>query len=92
MVYFPTAANLAMKDYLHWFKKKKKRGGDDFGQSSGQQRGHGSLRLSVLTLKPEIAGLTVRLSVSDADLDSNLRLSEVLAAAHTLRRRRRRMM
>lgn len=24
MVYFPTAANLAMKDYLHWFKKKKK--------------------------------------------------------------------
>lgn len=87
MVYFPTAANLAMKDYLHWFKKKKK-GEGMIGQSSGQQWGHGSLRLSVLTLKPEIAGLTVRLSVSDADLDSNLRLSEVLAAAHTLRRRR----
>lgn len=86
MVYFPTAANLAMKDYLHWFW------GVDFAESSGQQRGHGSLRLSVLTLKPEIAGLTVRLSVSDADLDSNLRLSEVLAAAHTLRRRRRRRM
>lgn len=44
------------------------------------------MRLSVLTLKPEIAGLTVRLSVSDADLDSNLSLSEVLAAVHTLRR------
>lgn len=48
-------------------------------------RSLGSLHHSVLTLKLEIAGLAVRLSVSDPDLDSILRFSEVLAAAHTLR-------
>lgn len=42
-----------------------------------------------LTLKPEIAALAARLSVPDADLDSDLRLSEVSAATHALRRRRR---
>lgn len=74
-----TASKLAIKDEMHWLKRA-------IGEVQGHTvRSPGSLHHSVLTLKLEIAGLAVRLSVSDPDLDSILRFSEVLAAAHTLR-------